>query len=76
MPNSNFKAYYGGFFFAELVEAADERNKVLVADRYGHACGCLAVTSNIGFDRLRATHHVGHFSGLTPQNALAIQLWD
>jgi len=72
--SEQLKAYYGGFFFAELVEAADERNKVLVADRYGHACGCLAVTSNIGFDRLRATHHVGHFSGLTPQNALAIQL--
>ena len=63
--SNQLKQYYGQFFFSELVEASNEKNKVLVADRYGRGVGCLAVTSDIGFDRLRSTHHIGHFTGLS-----------
>lgn len=57
--SDQLREYYGDFFFTELVEASDNRNKVLVADVNDTAVGCLAVTADIAFDTLRRTHHIG-----------------
>ena len=57
--SDQLREYYGDFFFTELVEASDNRNKVLVADVNDTAVGCLAVTADIAFDSLRRTHHIG-----------------
>ena len=48
--SDQLREYYGDFFFTELVEASDNRNKVLVADVNDTAVGCLAVTADIAFD--------------------------
>lgn len=60
--SDQLREYYGDFFFTELVEASDNRNKVLVADVNDTAVGCLAVTADIAFDTLRRTHHIGRLS--------------
>ena len=57
--SDQLRDYYGDFFFTELVEASDNRNKVLVADVNDTAVGCLAVTADLAFDTLRRTHHIG-----------------
>ena len=73
--SEQLKKFYGKFFFSELVEASDGRNKVLVADVNDTAVGCISVSSDIGFDLLRRTHHIGHFDGLNPHNAISIQIY-
>jgi len=73
--SEQLRKFYGDFFFSELVEASDSRNRVLVADVDDVAVGAISVSSDIGFDLLRRTHHVGHFDGLAPNNSISIQIY-
>ncbi|XP_066532406.1 cilia- and flagella-associated protein 61 isoform X2 [Hoplias malabaricus] len=59
---------YGPYFLAELIEAQDEGNHVVVCENEGSAVGFMSVSADINLELLNQCFELGPFNGLVKEN--------